>query len=65
MVEGIQYGGGTSSLRWRLFSADGSHQQYGEGMSSVWWWVYSMDLSTQQYGGGCAVQDYRHYSGGS
>ena len=29
MVEGIQYGGGISSIRWKIFSTDVSHHQYG------------------------------------
>ena len=36
MVEGIQYGGGISSIRWKIFSTDVSHYQYG-GASSVQW----------------------------
>ena len=31
MVEGIQYGGGISSIRWKIFSTDVSHHQYGGG----------------------------------
>ena len=31
MVEGIQYGGGISSIKWKIFSADVSHHQYGGG----------------------------------
>ena len=41
MVEGIQYGGGISSIRWKIFSTDVSHHQYG-GMHD-------------QYSGGHAV----------
>ena len=40
MVEGIQYGGGISSIRWKIFSTDVSHHQYG---------------GTHQYSGGHAV----------
>ena len=39
MVEGIQYGGGISSMRWKIFSTDVSHQevrhQYSGG-HAVW-----------------------------
>ena len=35
MVKGIQYGGGISSIRWKIFSTDVSHHQYGGGASSV------------------------------
>ena len=35
MVEGIQYGGGISSIRWKIFSTDVSHHQYSEG-HAVW-----------------------------
>ena len=31
MVEGIQYGGGISSIRWKIFSTDVSHHQCGGG----------------------------------
>ena len=31
MVEGIQYGGDISSIRWKIFSTDVSHHQYGGG----------------------------------
>ena len=41
MVEGIQYGGGTSPIRWKIISTDVSHHQYG-GMH-------------HQYSGGHAV----------
>ena len=44
MVEGIQYGGGISSIRWKIFSTDASHHQYGGGASSVQWRACSMDL---------------------
>ena len=37
MVEGIQYGGGISSIRWKIFSTDVSHHQYGGDASSVQW----------------------------
>ena len=36
MVEGIQYGGGISSVRWKILSTDVAHHQYG-GASSVQW----------------------------
>ena len=52
MVEGIQYGGGISSVRWEIFSTDVSHHQYGGGESSVQWRACSMDLSHHQYGEG-------------
>ena len=58
MVEGIQYGGGISSIRWKIFSTDMSHHQYGGGVSSVQWRVCSIDLSHHQYRGGCAVHGY-------
>ena len=35
MVEGIQYGGGISSIRWKIFSTDVSHHQYSGG-HAVW-----------------------------
>ena len=54
MVEGIQYGGGISSIRWKIFSTDVSHHQCG-GESSVQWRACSMDLSHHQYREGCAV----------
>ena len=41
MVEGIQYGGGISSVRWKIFSTDVSHHLYGGG--------------DHQYNGGRAV----------
>ena len=31
MVEGIHYGGGVSSIRWKIFSTDMLHHQYGGG----------------------------------
>ena len=43
MVEGIQYGGGISSIRWKIFSTDVSHHQYRGGASSVQWRACSMD----------------------
>ena len=49
MVEGIQYGGGISSTRWKIFSTDVSHHQYGGDVSSVQWRACSMDLSHYQY----------------
>ena len=36
MVEGIQYGGGISSIRWKIFSTDGEvHHQYSRG-HAIW-----------------------------
>ena len=35
MVEGIQYGGGISSIRWKIFSTDMSHHQYSGG-HAIW-----------------------------
>ena len=35
MLEGIQYGGGISLIRWKIFSTDVSHHQYGGSASSV------------------------------
>ena len=55
MVEGIQYGGGISSIRWKIFNTDVSYHQYGGGASSVQWRACSMDLPYHQYRGGCAV----------
>ena len=60
MVEGIQYGGGISSIRWKIFGTDVSHHQYGGGASSVHWRACSMDLSHHQYRGGCAVHGYQN-----
>ena len=57
MVEGIQYGGGISSIRWKISSTDVSHHQYG-GASSVRWRAYSMDLSHHQHREGCAAHGY-------
>ena len=37
MLEGIQYGGGISSIRWKVFNTDVSHSSYGGGASSVQW----------------------------
>ena len=37
MVEGIQYKGGISSIRWKIISTDVSHHQYEGGASSVQW----------------------------
>ena len=59
MVVGIQYGGGISLIRLRIFSIDVSHYQYGGGTSSVQWTVCSMGLSHHQYRGGCKVLDYK------
>ena len=64
MVEGIQYGGGMSSVRWKIFSTNVSHHQYGGGASLLQWRACSMDLS-HQYRGECAVHGYRHCSRGS
>ena len=66
MVESIEYGGGISSTRWKIFSTDVSHDQYGGGASSVQWRACSIhvDLSHRQYGGGCAVHGYRYCSRG-
>ena len=58
MVESIQYGGGISSVRRKIFSTDVSHHQYGGGASSVQWRACSMDLSHHQYREGCAVHGY-------
>ena len=41
MVGGIQYGGGISSIKWKIFSTDVRHHQYGGG--------------DHQYSGGHAV----------
>ena len=49
MVEGIQYGGGISSIRWKIFSTDVSHHQYGGESSVQWRPACSMDLSHHQY----------------
>ena len=35
MVEVIQYGGGISSIRWKIFNTDVSHHQYGGGASDT------------------------------
>ena len=51
MEEGIQYGGGISSIRWKIFGTDVSHHQYGGGASSVQQRACSMDLSHHQYRG--------------
>ena len=48
MVEGIQYRGGISSIRWKIFSKDASHHQYGGGASSLQWRACSIDLSHHQ-----------------
>ena len=48
MVEGIQYGGGISSVRWKIFSTGVSHQQYEGGESLVQWRACNMDLSHHQ-----------------
>ena len=37
MVEGIQYGGGISSIRWKIINTGVSYHQYGGGASSVQW----------------------------
>ena len=36
MVEGNKYGGGRSSIRWKIFSTDVSHHQYGSASSVQW-----------------------------
>ena len=61
-MEGIQYGRGISSVRWKIFSTDVSHHQYGGGASSIQWRACSIDLSHHQYRGGCAVHGYQHCS---
>ena len=61
----MQYGGGISSIRWKIFSTDVSHHQYGGGVSSVQWRACNMDLSHYQYRGGCAAHDYQNCSRGS
>ena len=48
MVEGIQYGGGILSIRWKIFSTDASHHHYEGGVSSVQQRACSMDLSHHQ-----------------
>ena len=49
MVEGIQYGGGISSVRWKIFSTDVSQNQYGGGASSVQGMQYgNVTLSIQR-----------------
>ena len=65
MVEGIQYRGRISLIRWMIFSTDVSHHQYEGDASSVQWRACSMDLSYHQYRGGCAVHDYQNGSRGS
>ena len=67
MVKDIQYGGGISSIRWKIFSTDVSHYQYrgGEASVHVQWKACSMDLSHHQYRGRCAVQGYQNCSRGS
>ena len=60
MVEGIQYGGGISSIRWKIFSIDVSRHQYEGGTSSVQWRACSIDLLHHQYRGGCAVLGYQN-----
>ena len=58
MEKGIQYGGGISSIRWKIFSTDVTHYQYGGSASSVQWRAGSIDLSHHQYRGGRAVHGY-------
>ena len=65
MVEGIQHGGGISSIRGKIFSIDVSHHQYGGGASSVQWRACSVDLSHYQYREECAVHGYQNCSRGS
>ena len=50
MVEGIQYGGGISPIRWKIFSTDVSHHQYGRCASSVQWraWYGPVTSSIQR-----------------
>ena len=36
-MDGIEYGGGIPSVRWKVFSANVSHYQYGGGTTSVVW----------------------------
>ena len=36
MMEGVQYGEGTSSVRTRVCNMDQAHYQYRGGTSSVW-----------------------------
>ena len=55
MVEVIQYGGGISSIMWKIFSTDVSDDQYGGGELSVLWKASSMDLSHHKYRRGCTV----------
>ena len=64
MAEGIQYGGGISSIRWKIFSTDVSHHHYGRGASSVQWRACSMDKSNHQYRGGCATKTAQGVFGG-
>ena len=63
-MEGIQYGGGISSIRWKIFGTDVSHHQYGGDTSSVQWRACSIDLSHHQYRGGCAVHGYTNTAQG-
>ena len=49
MVDGIQYGGGISSIRWKIFSTNVSQHQYGGRASSVQWRACRMDLLHHQY----------------
>ena len=42
MVVGIQYGGGISLIRLRIFSTNVSHYQHGGGTSSVQWRGYAV-----------------------
>ena len=66
MVEGIQYGGGISSIyKVEDIQYRCSYHQYGGGESSVQWRACSMDLSHHQYRGGCAVHGYQDCSRGS
>ena len=48
MVEGIQYGGDISSIRWKIFSTDVSHHQCGGGASSVQWRACSHIIHTEE-----------------
>ena len=54
MVEGIQYGGGISSIRWKIFSTDVAHHQYGGHHQYSGGGVLYMDTDTAQgVVGGC------------
>ena len=59
MMESIQYGGGMSSVRWRIFSTN----QYGGCTSSAWWSECSIDLSHHQYGEGLQYRTTKSVQG--